>query len=45
MNGLSQVAVRPKTARTIFVAYFAGGYEFAGRFSLPPTDGARASAR
>jgi hypothetical protein len=44
MNGVSQVAVQRKTACTIFVAYMAGGHEFAGRFSLPPTDGARASS-
>jgi hypothetical protein len=44
MNGVLQVAVWRKTACAIFVAYAAGGHKFAGRFSLPPTDGARASA-
>jgi len=44
MNGVLQIAVHRKTACVIYVAYVAGGHEFAGRFSMPPTDGARASA-
>jgi hypothetical protein len=43
MNGDFQTAVQRKTARVILVAYLADGHEFAGRFALPPTDGARAS--
>jgi hypothetical protein len=44
MNGVSQFAVHCNIACVIYVAYAAGGHEFAGRFSLPPTDGARASS-
>jgi len=44
MNGVLQVAVHRKTVCVIEIAYVTGGREFAGRFSMPPTDGARASA-
>ncbi len=40
MNGDFQTAMQRKTACVILVAYPAAGREFAGRFSLPPTDGA-----
>jgi hypothetical protein len=44
MNGVLHVAVHCNIACVIYVAYVASGHEFAGRFSLPPTDGARASS-
>jgi hypothetical protein len=43
MNDVLQMAVHRKNVCAIYVAYMTDGHEFAGRFSVPPTDGARAS--
>ena len=43
MNGVLRMEVHRKNLCAIYVAYMADGHELAGRFSLPPTDGARAS--
>jgi hypothetical protein len=43
MNRVLQALVHGKTVDVIDSLCVSGGREFVGRFSVPPTDGARAS--